>query len=137
MNADLTERSRRWRLAFGDQETTLGGGASSLSERDQRLDRALTALYGSGEGKKGRGGLGDSAPRVARWLGDVREFFPAPVVQVIQRDAFERLSEAGRTFDMLVFPRVRHGIRTSRFRLVFHRRKWEFLQRELIGRPAP
>src|SRR5205823_13213261 len=38
-----------------------------------------------------RGGLGASAPRVARWLGDIREFFPTPVVQVIQRDAFERL----------------------------------------------
>jgi Mg-chelatase subunit ChlD len=28
---------------------------------------------------------------VSRWLGDIREFFPTPVVQVIQRDAFERL----------------------------------------------
>jgi len=63
-----------------------------LSERDQRIDRALSALYGSGsDEQKGRGGLGSSAPRVARWLGDVREFFPTPVVQVIQKDAFERL----------------------------------------------
>ena len=42
--------------------------------------------------RKGRGGLGASAPRVARWLGDIREFFPTPVVQVIQKDAFERLN---------------------------------------------
>ena len=28
---------------------------------------------------------------MARWLGDIREFFPSPVVQVIQKDAFERL----------------------------------------------
>jgi Mg-chelatase subunit ChlD len=28
---------------------------------------------------------------VARWLGDVRTYFPAPVVQVLQRDALERL----------------------------------------------
>ncbi len=42
------------------------------------------------QGKKGKGGLGGSAPRVAQWLGDIREFFPAPVVQVIQKDAFER-----------------------------------------------
>ncbi len=27
---------------------------------------------------------------MARWLGDIREFFPAPVVQVIQNDAIER-----------------------------------------------
>ena len=33
----------------------------------------------------GRGGLRGSAPRVSRWLGDIREFFPSSVVQVIQR----------------------------------------------------
>jgi hypothetical protein len=38
-----------------------------------------------------RGGLGGSSPKVARWLGDIREFFPASVVQVMQRDAFDRL----------------------------------------------
>jgi hypothetical protein len=82
------EQRRRWRLALG------GDDADSLSERDIRMDRALSALYGRGEdsgGTKRRGGLGASAPRVSRWLGDIREFFPAPVVQVIQRDAFERL----------------------------------------------
>src|SRR5690606_12873297 len=63
-----------------------------LDETDARIDRALSALYaGSGPPGRRRGGLGASAPRVARWLGDIREFFAAPVVQVIQRDAFERL----------------------------------------------
>lgn len=28
---------------------------------------------------------------MARWRGDIREFFPSPVVQVVQKDAFERL----------------------------------------------
>jgi Mg-chelatase subunit ChlD len=82
------EQQRRWTLALGiDPEQGAG-----LSDRDQRLSAALTALYGSDEDspRKGRGGLGGSAPRVAKWLGDIREFFPAPVVQVIQRDAFER-----------------------------------------------
>ena len=32
-----------------------------------------------------------SAPRVARWLGDIRTYFPKPIVQVMQRDAIERL----------------------------------------------
>ena len=64
----------------------------ALSDSDRRMSEALTALYGDGDDapKKGRGGLGGSAPRVAKWLGDIREFFPAPVVQVIQKDAFER-----------------------------------------------
>ena len=37
------------------------------------------------------GGLARSAPSVARWLGDIRRYFPTPVVQVLQRDAVERL----------------------------------------------
>lgn len=85
----MSERLRRWRLALGGEKEDAG----SLSERDQRLDRALAALYDtSGQtGGRGKGGLGASAPRVARWLGDIREFFPSSVVQVIQKDAFERL----------------------------------------------
>ena len=68
---DRLERERRWRLALGADEESGG-----LSERDLRIDTALTALYGSGdEGGKKRGGLGGSSPRVARWLGDIREFF--------------------------------------------------------------
>jgi Mg-chelatase subunit ChlD len=81
--SDDAERMRRWRLA-------VGGDAEGLSERDARIDRALSELYRS-EDEIRRAGLGGSAPRVARWLGDIREFFPAPVVQVMQRDAFQRL----------------------------------------------
>jgi Mg-chelatase subunit ChlD len=62
------------------------------------MDSALGALYdgppGGAAGERGRGrsaGLGASAPRVARWLGDIREYFPATVVQVMQADAIERL----------------------------------------------
>ncbi|KQS80850.1 hypothetical protein ASG25_04780 [Rhizobium sp. Leaf384] len=79
------ERLRRWKLALGDDDM------SDLDDRDQRLNRALSALYQAG-GQKGGGGLGASAPKVSRWLGDIREFFPTPVVQVIQKDAFERLN---------------------------------------------
>ena len=83
------ERMRRWQLAVGDEDA--GAGANALSDRDRRLSAALSALYGT-EPKKGKGGLGASAPRVARWLGDIREFFPSTLVQVIQKDAFERLN---------------------------------------------
>jgi Mg-chelatase subunit ChlD len=79
------ERTRRWRLALGDDDQ------SGLSEPDARLNAALSMLYGAGT-SKGRGGLGASSPKVARWLGDIREFFPTSVVQVVQRDAFERLN---------------------------------------------
>ena len=80
------ERMRRWQLALG------GDDQSCLSDRDQRLSLALSALYNAPSQAKGRGSLGASSPRVARWLGDIREFFPTPVVQIIQRDAFERLN---------------------------------------------
>jgi hypothetical protein len=84
------ERMRRWQLAVGDEDEESGAG-DLLSERDRRLSAALSALYGT-QPKKGKGGLGASAPRVARWLGDLREFFPSSLVQVIQKDAFERLN---------------------------------------------
>ncbi|ARU58051.1 VWA containing CoxE family protein [Oleiphilus messinensis] len=83
----ITEKERRWRLVLGGEDQ------SNLDERDQRLSSALGALYSSPEnkGRKGRGSLNRSAPAVSKWLGDIREFFPSSVVQVIQRDAFERL----------------------------------------------
>lgn len=85
------EKYRRWQLILGITDEQ-GLKAHKLSERDLRLSQALSALYDGGrEGKKGRGGLGRSAPKVAKWLGDIREFFPSSVVQVIQKDAFHRL----------------------------------------------
>ena len=79
------EAARRWRLVLGgDQADGIG---CSLSLRDQQMDRALQALYDSDR----KGGLGSSTPSVARWLGDIREYFPTSVVQVMQQDALERL----------------------------------------------
>lgn len=82
---DNTEAARRWRLV-------LGGGAAdtALDPGDLAMDRALDALYGAQDGAA-RGGLGASAPNVARWLGDIRQYFPSTVVQVMQKDALERL----------------------------------------------
>ncbi|MFK8022647.1 MAG: VWA domain-containing protein [Ilumatobacter sp.] len=68
-----------------------------LSGDDARVDAALGALYDREatdrrRGRSGRaGGLGRSRPGVVRWLGDVRRYFPTPVVQMMQRDAVERL----------------------------------------------
>jgi Mg-chelatase subunit ChlD len=86
------ERARRWRLV-------LGGGRDEptgvrLTGRDGEVDRVLAALYGGGEEEGGgarSAGLGGSAPAVARWLGDIRTYFPSSVVRVMQQDALERL----------------------------------------------
>ena len=91
------QRDRRWRLLLGEaaQEALTPG----LTADEQRLDAALGALYDADapdeEGRPHRrGGLGASAPSVARWLGDIRTYFPTSVVQVLQRDAIERLNLA-------------------------------------------
>jgi len=88
----VTSDARRWRLILGrDAADTLPG--AELSTDDEKVDGALEALYG-GDGDSPtdpRGGLGGSRPNVARWLGDIRTYFPQPVVQVLQRDAIERL----------------------------------------------
>ena len=95
------ERARRWRLVLGKgEDQSEGGGAAGqgsggerpeetpLSGRDAALDEALEALYGEARG----GDLSASMPDVARWLGDVRDYFPEPVAQIIQRDALARLT---------------------------------------------
>jgi Mg-chelatase subunit ChlD len=90
------ERARRWRLVLGGEAAD--GTGCTLTGRDAAMDAALAALYGDGDGKGGRrggrdrsAGLGASAPSVARWLGDIRTYFPSSVVQVMQRDAIDRL----------------------------------------------
>ena len=96
------ERRRRWRLVLGAAEGQAeqregaggqGGGGEpaagrTLSPQDAALDEALEALYGEARG----GDLSQSMPDVARWLGDVRDYFPESVVQLLQRDALARLS---------------------------------------------
>ncbi|CAL9536616.1 VWA domain-containing protein [Streptomyces sp. enrichment culture] len=93
-SVEARERLRRWRLVLGG-EGDADGTEYGLSGRDAAMDGALSALYGQEEGARaGRdrsGGLGASAPAVARWLGDVRTYFPSSVVQVMQRDAIDRL----------------------------------------------
>jgi len=82
----VSERLRRWRMILGGDEAD--GTGQSLSGLDAKRDATLEALYDKEDRK---GGLGSSSPRVARWLGDIRGYFPSSVVQVMQRDAMDRL----------------------------------------------
>jgi Mg-chelatase subunit ChlD len=85
----MDERLRRWRLVLGggDADGICSGNQSGgLQGADADMDRALAAVYDR------EGGLGASAPRVARWLGDIRTYFPSTVVQVMQKDAIQRLN---------------------------------------------
>jgi Mg-chelatase subunit ChlD len=82
----VSDRLERWRLVLGDAvEAELD---VDLSEAALRMDQTLQALYDS----ERKGGLGASSPNVARWLGDIRTYFPASVVKVMQKDALDRLN---------------------------------------------
>jgi len=94
------ERLRRWRLVLGGADSTganADGTGVPLTGEQAAVDAALAAVYdagrgrGNGGGRDRRGGLSASAPSVTRWLGDIRTYFPSPVVRVIQQDAIRRL----------------------------------------------
>lgn len=80
------QHKRKWRLILGGQQND--GTDFTLNERDQQMDKTLEALYDS----ERKGSLGPSSPNVARWLGDIRTFFPSSIVQVMQQDALNRLN---------------------------------------------
>lgn len=82
----MDERIRKWRLILGkkaDQD-----GQVPLSPEMKGMDDVLEALYDS----ERKAGLGSSSPNVNRWLGDIRKYFPSSVVQLMQKDALERLN---------------------------------------------
>jgi hypothetical protein len=83
----------RWRLILGGGQAD--GTGYSLPPELAQVDEALTALYDFDRNnksfdygvEKGKGGMEGSNPGVARWLGDIRKYFPVSVVNVMQNDA--------------------------------------------------
>ncbi len=102
------EQIKRWRLVLGksahDDLAGMCGGGLSLSESECGMDEALDAIYGAEgdselsrkewegdtKGRKHGAVKGRSTPRVARWLDQIRNFFPKDVVVLLQHDAIER-----------------------------------------------
>jgi hypothetical protein len=93
---NTTETLKKWRMILGGDEAD--GTGCSLSGNDAQMDMALTALYEFenkqkfeyGEKDNTKVGRGASQPNVARWLGDIRNYFPQSVVQVMQNDALKQ-----------------------------------------------
>ncbi|HFB99338.1 MAG TPA: VWA domain-containing protein [Phaeodactylibacter sp.] len=81
----MEEKIRKWRLVLGKQADQ--NNDVSLSAEMKGMDEVLEALYDS----QRKAGLGSSSPNVNRWLGDIRKYFPSSVVQLMQKDALERL----------------------------------------------
>lgn len=86
------EKVAKWRLVLGKRaDEALGAcGLGGLGAELAELDAALGQIYDDDESGKRSAGLGSSAPRLAKWLGDIRSYFPRDVVAVIQQDAIER-----------------------------------------------
>lgn len=78
-------RLTKWRLILGKQADP--NNEQELSDNYAEMDAALEDLYDS----ERKGGLGSSSPKINRWLGDIRKYFPTQVVQIMQKDALERL----------------------------------------------
>lgn len=95
MSIGSEEQLRRWRLILGGNAAD--GIQTQLSTGDSAIDCAMAALYEGqsnepDSNRKRHGGLGASSPNVARWLGDIRQYFPTSVVRILQQDAMERLN---------------------------------------------
>ncbi len=102
------EQLARWRLILGkDAQESLAGlapGGCALSAQQHEMDEALEAIYTSESDQDIRreewesspmiGTPGDvkgrSFPRVARWLDQIRNYFPSDCVVLLQKDAIER-----------------------------------------------
>ncbi len=76
----------KWRLILGQQADP--SVSQPLEAEMKSMDAVLEALYDTDR----TGGLGSSSPNMNRWLGDIRKYFPSSMVQVMQKDALERLN---------------------------------------------
>lgn len=79
------QQIKRWKLILGDKSDP--EQQISLDQVEQGMSDVLDALYDS---EKDRG-LGTSSPNVNRWLGDIRKYFKSSLVQLLQKDALDRL----------------------------------------------
>ncbi len=95
----MEDKLVKWRLILGKQsnpdkdtqEERSGKQPAETMELGgemKSMDSVLEALYDTDR----TGGLGSSSPNINRWLGDIRKYFPSSMVQVMQKDALDRLN---------------------------------------------
>ena len=81
---------KRWKLLLnlsqeGDQSEE--GEEEALSAEEQGMAEVLNELYGE---KARAAGISKSQPKLHKWLGDIRTYFPTSVVRMMQKDAMDR-----------------------------------------------
>ena len=122
------EQLARWRLILGkdSQESMaeMSAEGCGLSAEQMEMDEALEAIYASDSDQeirrdewetstKGRphGAVkGRSMPRVARWLDQIRNFFPKDVVVLLQQDAIERRGMKELLFEPEIMAKVEPSV---------------------------
>lgn len=124
MSAD-PEQIRRWRLILGksteDEMRRMGNcEAAVLSGESCELDEAMDVIYGDEiskeEWSEDREGMphgsvkGKSFPRVAKWLDQIRNFFPTDVVVLLQHDAIERRGMKELLFEPEILSKVEPSV---------------------------
>lgn len=87
MSSMILEQERRWRLILGEAPEQ-----KNWNTADAQMNEALNMLYAVDRNSSRQGGLGSSSPKIAKWLGDIRQYFPSSVVKIMQKDALERLN---------------------------------------------
>jgi hypothetical protein len=97
----------------GNQNDGTGFGLTGI---DTQLDATLEALYDNDR----KGSLGPSSPNVARWLGDIRTFFPSTVVQVMQQDALKRLNLTQMLFEKEMLENVEPDVNVATLMTLSH-----------------
>jgi len=118
------EQLKRWRLILGqsanDKLTEMASGQVLLDDELSLMDQALAAIYDDTtdsmtdhpKNSGGRSGsLGASSPKLTKWLGDVRSFFPSDIVSVIQADAIERKGLTQLLFEPETLSQIKPDIR--------------------------
>jgi hypothetical protein len=122
------EQLTRWRLILGkdsqEDMARLSPAGCPLTAEQLEMDEALDAIYACEPDQeisrdeweaptKGRphgAAKGRSMPRVARWLDQIRTFFPRDVVVVLQQDAIERRGMKELLFEPEILARVEPSV---------------------------
>lgn len=143
----------RWRLILGkeSQESLAKLGGGELSPEQLEMDEALEAIYGGDAEQEiskdewGRKEVGDphgatsgsSKPRVAKWLDQIRTYFPKDVVVLLQHDAIERKGMKELLFEPEIMAKVEPSIDLASAVLELKHmvpEKAKDAARELVGR---
>ncbi len=122
------EQLARWRLILGkdSQESMarMSPAGCTLSAEQLEMDEALEAIYAAdsgeeisrdewespAEGRPHGATKGRSMPRVARWLDQIRNFFPKDVVVLLQQDAIERRGMKELLFEPEIMAKVEPSV---------------------------